>query len=292
MNDSTATLFQPFDKIEWMIGECFEIVRREQESRRSAESANRRKDEFLAAVAHELRNTLHSTGGWLALLGSGKLAETDAHRAVEALKRVFKLQTKLLEDLMDASQISSGTFRLDLREVAIAPVIESVVNDFEVLAQNKQIEVESSVSPNLGTLTADGERLAQVMCNLLSNAIKFTPVSGRISIKTRRTDCCVEMQVIDNGRGIAAEFLPLIFDSFSQIEPSSGDGQQRGLGLGLAIVRQIVALHGGSISAQSAGCGRGATFTVQLPHNLSGEIQAKNLFHNKSENLRFAEASK
>lgn len=291
MSDSPANLFKPFDEIERAIGECFEIVRVERERRRHAENAVRRKDEFLAAVAHELRNALHSTGGWLALLCSGELAETDARRAARAVKRGFKLQTKLVEDLMDASQISSGTFRLDLREIEIAPVIESVVNDFAVLAESKQIKIESFLSQSLKTLTADEDRLAQVLCNLLSNAIKFTPVKGRISVETKRTDCCVEIRVIDNGRGIAAEFLPLIFDAFSQSKPLR-NGKQKGLGLGLTIARQIVALHGGNISASSAGCNRGATFTVQLPLNFPAKTEVKNLFWNESENPRFAGVSK
>lgn len=266
MSDPLANLFKPLNEIEWIIDECFEFVRREHEIRLEAENANRRKDAFLAVVSHELRNTLNSIGGWVNLLCSGRLDESAAQQAVEAIKRGVKLQTKLVEDLLDVSQISSGTLRLNFRETEISSVIKGVLNDAGVLADAKQIELETTLEPDLGILTADSERLEQVLWNLVSNAIKFTPPQGKVSVRTKRTDSCIEMQVTDTGRGIEPEFLPQIFDPFSQSEPFS-DGNQKGLGLGLSIVRQIVELHGGNINACSAGFNQGATFKVQIPHS-------------------------
>ncbi len=266
MSDPLAELFKPFEKIECEIGECFKFARRSHESRLEAENAARRKDAFLAAVSHELRNTVHSIGGWVNLLCSGKLDESAAQQAVEAIQRGVRLQTKLVEDLLDASQIGSGRFRLNLRETEITPVIEGVLNDLAVLADAKQIELAATLAPDLGNLTADSERLEQVLWNLVSNAIKFTPPRGKVRVQTKRTDSGIEVQVTDSGRGIDADFLPLIFDPFSQAKPFIG-GNQKGLGLGLSIVRQIVELHGGNISASSAGCNQGATFTVQIPYS-------------------------
>lgn len=273
MNDPLTNLLKPLNEIEWTIAECFDFVRREREIRLKAENDNRRKDEFLGVVSHELRNTLHSIGGWVNLLCSRKIDEPAAYQAIKAIKRGIKLQTKLIEDLLDVSQISSGKLRLNLREVEITALIKGVLNDVRVLADAKQIELEMALESDLGNLTVDSERLEQVLWNLLSNAIKFTPSGGKVSIKTKRTDCWVEMQVVDTGRGVDSEFLPLIFDPFTQSDPIS-DRKQKGLGLGLSIVRQIVELHGGNIEVHSAGCNQGATFTVQIPHAVSTAIDA------------------
>lgn len=264
MSDPMAILLKPLNEIECAMCECFEVIKREREARLKAEEADRQKDAFLAIVAHELRNPLHSIVGWLELLRYEKLEEPVARRAIEAINRGVRLQAKIIEDLLDVSRICNGKLRLDLRETEIAPVIESVVGDVRNLASAKQIELELTLAPDLGNLTADAARLEQVLWNLLSNAIKFTPCSGKISVKTKRIDSGIELKVIDTGRGIEPEFLPQIFEPFAQSAPFA-DGRQNGIGLGLSIVRRIVELHGGKIDAHSAGCNQGATFTIQLP---------------------------
>lgn len=273
MSDPTVALFKPLDKFEDMVGECFEFIRREREARVRAETANRQKDEFLMIVAHELRNPLNLIVGWLELLQYEKLNEQAARRAIESINRGVKRQVKLIEDLLDVSQISNGKLRLNLREIEIAPIFEDVLNDFKVLAEAKQIELEANFAPDLGQLTADSHRLEQVLWNLLANAVKFTAPGGKICVTTERQELHLEITVSDTGQGIDSEFLPFVFEPFRQAEQSA-IAKREGLGLGLSIVRRIIELHGGSIEADSAGCGQGAVFTIQLPKKQTAVIEA------------------
>lgn len=264
MSDPKAALFKPLDKFEETVGECFEHFTREREARVRAETANRQKDEFLMMVAHELRNSMNSIVGWLELFQSEKLNKPTARQAIESINRSVKRQVKLIEDLLDASQISNGKFRLNLRDIEIVPVFEDVLNDFKVLAEAKQVKLEAIIAPDLGQLTADSHRLEQVLWNLLANAVKFTANGGMICVTAKQKEPHLEITVSDTGRGIDSEFLPFVFEPFRQAEHSASVTRE-GLGLGLSIVRQIVELHGGSIKADSAGCGKGSVFTIRLP---------------------------
>lgn len=231
------------------------------EAARSA-AANRAKDEFLAMVSHELRNPLNAILAYAQLLQTRKLNEPTCVRALETIERNAKLQAKLINDLLDISRITSGTLRLNRQPVELAVVIESVIDTLHLAAQAKAIKVESRIEPIFGYVLGDEERLQQVMGNLLSNAIKFTPEGGRIEIRLRYLNTHAQVQVSDSGQGISVEFLPYVFDPFRQ---AARTGKQGGLGLGLAIVRHFVELHGGTIAAASPGEGQGATFTLQLP---------------------------
>lgn len=272
MSDPTTSLFKPLEKFEETVGQCFELITREREARVRAETANCQKDEFLMMVAHELRNSMNTVLGWLELLQSEKLNEATARRAVESINRSAKRQAKLIEDLLDVSQISNGKFRLNLREIEIVPVFEDVLNDFEVLAEARQVKVEAVIAPDLGRLTADAHRLEQVLWNLLTNAVKFSADGGKIGVTARKTEPYLEIIVSDTGRGIDSEFLPFVFEPFRQAEHTD-NGAREGLGLGLSIVRQIIELHGGSIRADSDGCDRGSVFTIRLPKNPAAFIE-------------------
>lgn len=276
-----AALFKPLKNLEDTIGECREFIKREHAARECAEAANRQKDEFLIIIAHELRNPMNSIIGWLEMLQGEKLNEPTTKRAIEAIKRGVKLQAKILEDLFDVSRISTGKLRLNLHEIEVAPVLERVLNDFKVLAEAKQIEIKAIFSPNLGRLTADSYRLEQVLWNLLSNAVKFTANGGKIRVTAERQEFHLEIAVSDTGQGIDSKFLPFIFEPFRQAEHSV-DERRDGLGLGLSIVRRIIELHGGSIKADSVGCGQGAVFTIRLPENPTAVNEAHQRFRNSS----------
>lgn len=234
-----------------------------QEARKEAETANRTKDEFLATVSHELRTPLNAILGWARLLRAGRLDQAGVTRAYETLENNARAQAQLIEDLLDVSRIISGKLRLDVRPLDLATVIEAAIETTRPAADAKGIRVVKVLDPLPSPVTGDGDRLQQVVWNLLSNAIKFTPKGGRVLIRLERVNSHVEIIVSDTGIGIKPEFLPHVFDRFRQADGSitrlSG-----GLGLGLAIVRHLVELHGGTVSADSQP-GEGATFTVQLP---------------------------
>ena len=231
---------------------------------KEAEQANRLKDEFLATASHELRTPLTAVVGWSRLLRTGKLDAENSARALEAIERNATLQTKLIDDLLDVSRIITGKLTLDRRPIEIAHVVSDAVNTVRPAADAKNIAIETSFDAEVGPVLGDANRLQQVVWNLLSNAVKFTPKNGRIEVALRRVNSEVQVSVGDSGEGISNEFLPYVFDRFSQ-----GDGKttrsHSGLGLGLAIVRQLVELHGGTVKAYSDGPGRGATFKLQLP---------------------------
>jgi PAS domain S-box-containing protein len=236
----------------------------ERAARREAEEANRLKDEFLATLSHELRTPLTSMLGWSRLLRSGDIGEGMMARALESIERNAEAQRQLVDDILDVSRIVSGRLRLDVRPISVVSVIESAVDAVRPAADAKRIELRVVIGARMGSLTADPDRLRQVVWNLLSNAVKFTPEGGRVEVGAERTEGAVRVVVRDTGRGIDPEFLPYVFDRFRQADAST-TRRQGGLGLGLSIVRHIVELHGGTVHAESAGAGLGAAFTVTLP---------------------------
>lgn len=229
-----------------------------------AEEANSLKDEFLATVSHELRTPLMAVLGWAHLLRSNNLDEAGQRRAVETIERNARAQQQLIEDLLDVSRIITGKLRLDVRPVAPASFIDAAVESVRPAADAKEIQLEILSDPNIGNISGDAGRLQQVVWNLLSNAIKFTPRGGRAQLRLRRTSTHVEISVTDSGQGIKKDFLPYVFERFRQADMKTTRAHG-GLGLGLAIVRQLVELHGGTVGVTSEGEGKGATFVVKLP---------------------------
>ena len=227
-----------------------------------AEEASRAKDEFLATVSHELRTPLASILGWTRLLRRGGLAPEKQVRALETLERNARAQTRLVEDLLDVSRIVSGKTRLNVETADLARIVESAVDSIRPGADGREVQLHVSVLPC--TLTGDPERLHQVMWNLLSNAVKFTPRGGRVTVAMELRERTATVTVADTGQGIRADFLPHVFERFRQAD-ATATRAHGGLGLGLAIVRHLVELHGGTVSVASAGEGRGSTFTLRLP---------------------------
>jgi signal transduction histidine kinase/DNA-binding response OmpR family regulator len=240
------------------------LLVREQAARADAESANRTKDEFLATLSHELRTPLTAILGWAHLLRSGKLPDETATSALETIERNARAQSQLIDDLLDVSRIITGKLSLEISPVELAPIIESAINTVRPSAEAKNIRLEMELDPAAGAVAGDGNRLQQVVWNLFSNAIKFTPARGSVNVRLRRVNSHVEIMVSDTGQGISAEFLPHVFDRFRQADGTT-TRTHGGLGLGLAIVRHLVELHGGQVHADSLGVGKGSTFTVNLP---------------------------
>ncbi|WP_168060369.1 PAS domain-containing hybrid sensor histidine kinase/response regulator [Candidatus Manganitrophus noduliformans] len=246
------------------------LLAREQQARREAEAANRAKDEFLATVSHELRTPLNAIYGWARLLQMGDLDRETVTSAYETIERNAKAQAQLIDDLLDVSRIIAGKLRLDVRSIALKPVIEAAIETVQTAANAKGITLDSTFDERIESISGDPDRLQQVVWNLLSNAIKFTPTGGRVEIELRRIDSAIQIRVEDAGIGIHPEFLPYVFDRFRQAERVS-TRFYGGLGLGLAIVRHLVELHGGTVSAESPGEGKGANFTVTLPLKVLSE---------------------
>ncbi|HEX7294936.1 MAG TPA: PAS domain S-box protein [Pyrinomonadaceae bacterium] len=241
-----------------------ELLAREQLLRNQAEEAGRIKDEFLATVSHELRTPLSAILGWTTLLNKRKLDKSVAVRGMDAIERNAKAQAQLIEDLLDVSRIISGKMRLDVRHASLAPIVEAAIDSIKPAADAKKIRLEVTIDPAANMLHVDPARLQQVIWNLLSNSIKFTPRQGVVEVKAERTSSTTEIIVSDTGAGIDPEFLPFVFDRFQQAD-SSTTRKYGGLGLGLAITRHLVEMHGGTIDAESEGVDRGATFRVKLP---------------------------
>jgi signal transduction histidine kinase len=240
-----------------------DALAREQLARSAAESANQMKDEFLAMLSHELRSPLGAILAWVTLL---RTTQTDEKvgRGLEAIERSTRQQVRLIEDLLDVSRISSGKFRLDITEVDLAAVVDEAIESVRPSADAKSIDLDSHVDESIGRLSGDPGRLQQAVWNLLSNAVKFTPEKGHVAIVVEGRDSAVEIRVEDSGAGIDTALLPHVFERFRQ--GTSGIARsETGLGLGLAIVSHVVALHGGTVHADSPGPGRGATFTIRLP---------------------------
>jgi signal transduction histidine kinase len=229
---------------------------------REVQEANRTKDEFLATVSHELRTPLTAMLGWLHLLRSDNAKQVA--RAVETIERNARAQTRIVDDLLDVSRIITGKLRLEREPVDLAELVRATVDTTQPAADAKGVELVVQLEPSLGKLLGDAARLQQVLWNLFSNAIKFTPRAGRVVVQLGSSNSSVFVRVSDTGQGIPADFLPHVFERFRQAN-STPTRSHGGLGLGLAIVRHLVELHGGYVSAESEGEGRGATFTVVLP---------------------------
>ncbi len=235
----------------------------DEESRR-AEAANQMKDEFLATLSHELRTPLNSVLGWARLLGSGKLDPDHYTRAVQAIERAGWAQSRLIEDLLDLSRIVGGKLQISPRAIVAQPLVEAAVQSLRPAADAKQITIDLSLNPTIGPIEADPDRLQQIMWNLISNAIKFTPTGGHVGVTLDADSACLWFVVRDTGIGFSPEIASHLFERFRQGD-SSSTRQYGGLGLGLGIVRHVVELHGGTVTAESAGTNSGSTFRVTLP---------------------------
>lgn len=229
-----------------------------------AARANEAKDQFLATVSHELRTPLTSILGWAQMLTSGKLDPAMQQRAITTIERNARSQAQIVEDLLDISRIVNGKLRLNVQLFSPQLSVDAALEALRPAAQAKNISLQSVLDSSAGPITGDPERLQQIVWNLVSNAVKFTPKGGRVQLALKKVDSNVQILVSDNGAGIPAEHLPTIFDTFTQVDPTS-TRKQGGLGLGLAIVKKLVELHGGYVQASSSGLGKGALFTVTLP---------------------------
>jgi PAS domain S-box-containing protein len=245
---------------------------REHIARTQAEEATRLKDEFLANLSHELRTPMNAIIGWTHLLKTGRLDEAQRQRAMESIDRGARSQAKLIEDLLDVSRIVSGKLSLTLTPVDLPAVLNAALDSQRPAAQAKNLRLELSVSAPDCAVTGDVGRLQQVFLNILSNAVKFTPAGGRVSVTLECAPDCARVAIADTGEGIAAEFLPFVFDRFRQADGTSTRNHM-GLGLGLAIVKHVVEMHGGAVLAESGGVGQGAKFSVTLP--LAGDLEGK-----------------
>ncbi|MGH9752371.1 MAG: hybrid sensor histidine kinase/response regulator [Blastocatellia bacterium] len=241
-----------------------ELLSREQVLRGEAEDINRLKDEFLATVSHELRAPLNAIQGWVKLLRNGRLSPEETARALETIERGARAQTRIISDLLDVSRIITGKLLLNARPVQPAAAIESAVESLRHAAEAKEISIDLLLDGQAGPVAGDSDRLRQIVWNLVSNAIKFTHERGQVGVKLECAGEYAEITVSDTGVGIAPDFLPFVFDRFRQGDGSS-TRRQGGLGLGLAIVRHLTEMHGGSVRAQSPGPDQGATFVVRLP---------------------------
>jgi hypothetical protein len=225
---------------------------REQAAREHAEEATRLKDEFLANLSHELRTPMNIIIGWTHLLRTGALGAEQQARAVDAIDRAARSQAQLIEDLLDVSRIITGKFRLTMKPVEVGPIVEAAVDGFKVGAQARQIRLNVTLEAADARVSGDADRLQQVVWNLVSNAVKFTPAGGHVEVRLTRSDSHVCIIVQDSGQGITREFLPYVFDRFRQADGTS-TREHMGMGLGLAIVRHVVELHGGTARAESDG---------------------------------------
>ena len=239
------------------------LLASEKQLRRQAEEASRLKDEFLAVVSHELRSPLNAITGWASLLLMRQLDDRTKH-AIETILRNAQTQTQLVADLLDVSRIVTGQLRLKVQSFQLIPVIEAAIEVVRPASEAKSIRIETILDPSAGPIAGDPDRMQQIFWNLLSNAVKFTPKGGRIQVRLQRINSHVEVVVSDTGRGVDPKLLPFIFERFRQGD-SSTTREHGGLGLGLAIVRHLVELHGGVVNAYSDGAGKGAEFIVQLP---------------------------
>jgi len=253
-----------------------QLLIREQAARAEAELANRTKDEFLATLSHELRTPLSAILGWSHILRTNQLGKKDWARGLETIERNARVQSQLIDDLLDVSRIISGKIRIEPRAVDLATVIDAAIDSVRPTFEAKEIQFETDVESRDSIVLGDANRLQQIFWNLFSNAVKFTPQGGRVRVQVREQDFGVKVSVIDSGVGITPEFLPYIFDRFSQADGSTTRAHG-GLGLGLAIVRHLVELHHGRVEVESQGEDQGATFTVRLPiaatiHATDGEF--------------------
>jgi signal transduction histidine kinase len=241
-----------------------QALTRERRARDEAERQSRIKDEFLATLSHELRTPMNAILGWLSLLERGEGIK-DSQHAISVIQRNAQLQAKLIEDLLEMNKLASGTVRLEIAPMDIGAALLAAVESLKPTAEAKHVRVAATVASGLPEIQADARRVQQILWNLLHNAVKFTGADGSVDAAVDRSEGHVRILVKDNGRGIAADFLPYVFDRFRQADPSPGRGATWGLGIGLSIVRYLAELHGGSIQASSPGLNQGSTFILELP---------------------------
>lgn len=261
-----------------------QLLSREQAARAEAEKANRLKDEFLAVLSHELRTPLNPILGWTSLIKMYKYEGEKLFKGLEIIERNAKLQIQLIEDLLDVSRIQQGKMVLNIQPVNLVKTITAALETMQLALEAKNIQLKTFLNPNIGLVAGDAARLQQIVWNLLSNAVKFTPSGGKIEVSLEQVDSHAVIQVKDNGKGISLDFLPFVFEYFRQADGTI-TREFGGLGLGLAIVRHLTELHGGTVQVASQGEGKGATFTVNLPlmpeqPTTSANIQALNNYEN------------
>jgi len=258
-----------------------QLLTREQMARAEAENANRMKDEFLATVSHELRTPLNAIIGWSHMLRSGRLDPKMTERALETIDRNAKAQAQLVEDILDVSRVITGKLSLNMAPVDLAAVVNEAIDSVLLAAESKGIRLAVTLDPSARNTLGDASRLQQVVWNLLANAIKFTPNGGLVEVKLTRANGSVQISVSDTGQGISPEFLPFIFDRFRQADGTT-TRQHGGLGLGLAIVRHLIELHGGTVKAESSGAGLGARFIIRIPRSSKAGVSKKRATEVKS----------
>ncbi|MBE9226552.1 response regulator [Phormidium sp. LEGE 05292] len=261
------------------------LLQQAQTAREEAERANRIKDEFLAVLSHELRSPLNPILGWSSLLQNRKLDEATTKQALATIERNAKLQSELIEDLLDVSRILRGKLSLTISPINLTSIVQSAIETVRLAAEAKSIEIKTKLDPSVGLVSGDLTRLQQVIWNLLSNAVKFTPPQGKVEVQLEQINDYAQITVSDTGKGIHPDFLPFVFDYFRQ-EDSATTRKFGGLGLGLAIVRHLVELHGGTVKADSPGDGSGANFMVRLPLMPSQPISNMDQLSEPSLNLQ------
>jgi PAS domain S-box-containing protein len=244
--------------------QLIQLFDRERAARKEAETANRAKDEFIATVSHELRTPLNAIAGWVQILGKQGLDAVFFTQGLETIERNVKSQARIIEDILDISRIITGKLKLEVTKVNLPPLLEAAIDTVRLAADAKAIDLQLTLEAAEAEVSGDANRLQQIIWNLLSNAIKFTAKGGLVTVRLLVSDSQAEIHVSDNGKGIEAEFLPFVFDRFRQAD-STSTRQHSGLGLGLAIVRHLVEIHGGTVWATSPGEQQGATFSIRLP---------------------------
>jgi PAS domain S-box-containing protein len=256
-------------------GELAKLLLRERSARAEAEQANRLKDEFLATVSHELRTPLNAVMGWARMLRSGRLDAESRDHALEVIERNAWAQKQIIEDILDVSRVITGKLQLNLSPVDLTAVVDAALDAVRPALEAKEIQIKKEMDPSVRIIAGDSDRLQQVIWNLLSNAAKFAPAGGQIELYLRQTNNNIQIEVSDTGPGIDPDFLPYVFERFRQADGST-TRKHGGLGLGLAIVRHLVELHGGSIKAENRTDGQGAVLTVSLPLP-SGELRLEDV---------------
>jgi PAS domain S-box-containing protein len=257
-----------------------DLLSREKAARAEAERANRMKDEFIAVLSHELRTPLNAILGWTTLLRRDASPDGTLSHGLAVIERNSRVQSELITDLLDMSRITSGTMRLEIRKFALGAVIDAALESIRPAAESKGISIRQTLECIPAAFVGDPARLEQVIWNLLANAVKFTPRGGHVHVHSRPEDSHVVISISDTGKGISPAFLPHVFERFRQAD-SSAARQHGGLGIGLAIVKHLVELHGGTVQAESAGEGAGSTFTVRLPLHAEASEHAWPDLHNQ-----------
>lgn len=251
-----------------------ELLDMERAARVEVERTSRIKDEFLATLSHELRTPLNAILGWTQLLKEDKGDLEMLTEAIGVIERNVRVQSQLVEDLLDMSRIISDNLRLDLQRVEVPELIDAAMEEVKPVAETKGVKLQKVIDPLAGSVRVDPGRLDQVLWNLLTNAIKFTPKGGKVRVLTKVMPSHVKISVTDTGEGIAFDFLPHLFERFRQAD-GSAKRKHHGLGLGLSIVKNLVEMHGGTVGANSPGEGKGATFTIQLPLLVAGSSETE-----------------